>query len=536
MISLKIKEKVASSGNLFYCMLISCRCMSLEKKIKLLLISFFLLLVSAPAIAGNVENIHEDLPVAYTYDFNEQCRKAYESVIKLKLDEAAKILAAERKLNPGNLIPVYLENYIDFFELFFNEDPVQFKRKIAHYDQRMQLLSKGPHHSPYYLLTRSVVHLQWAFVQIKFGRHWDGGWSFRRSFLQSKENVQRFPSFQPSVMYMGAMETAAGSIPDGYKWLSGLLGIKGTIEGGMKRLEDFIEAKDPFSELYENEAIFYYLYLRNYVMNDRKGVFDFLNKNKLDLVNNHLFAYMAANLSINNQRSSNARSIIEAISDSPGYLETPVWDLEMGYAKLYMLDPGAGLHFERFLKNFKGRFYVKDALQKLSWHYYLQGNMSMAQRYRQMIHAKGTLDTEADKQANKEAHTNSWPNILLLKARLLNDGGNNREALALLHGKTIDDFATSQDKLEFAYRAARLFDDLGNDSQAITFYKMAIVLGEKGTEYFAARSALQIGYIFENRKQCAAASTWFKKCMSMKGHDYKNSLDQKAKAGLLRCR
>lgn len=511
--------------------------MVLLKKIGFIFIlPIIFLLAGKPVIAGVPVKNNEEGPVAYTYDFNEDCRKAYQAVLKLKLDEASRILADERRSNPSNLIPVYLENYLDFFELFFNEDPVEFKKRIGHYDQRMQQLSKGPQHSPYYLLTRSVVHLQWAFVQIKFGKHWDGGWSFRRSFLQSRDNVEKFPSFRPSIMYLGAMETAAGSIPEGYKWLSGLLGIKGTIEGGMKRLTSFIEAKDPLSDLYENEAIFYYLYLRNYVMNDRQGVFDFLAKNKLDLVNNHLFAYMAANLSINNQRSSNARSIIEAINNAPGYLETHVWDLEMGYAKLYLLDPGAGLHFERFLKNFKGRFYVKDALQKLSWHYYLQGNNAMAQRCRQLIHSRGTLDTEADKQANKEAHTKTWPNMLLLKARLLNDGGNNREALALLHGKTIDDFSSRQDKLEFAYRAARLFDDLGNDSQAITFYKMAITLGEKETEYFAARSALQIGYIFEKRNQCSLAETWFRKCMSMKGHDYKNSLDQKAKAGLLRCR
>ncbi len=470
------------------------------------------------------------------YDFNDNCRNAYNAVMQLRVQEASRLLAIEKHSNPSNLVPVMLENYIDFFELFFNEDPAAYRRYQGNYQRRLELLSSGPENSPYYLHAKSVVHLQWAFIQVKFGKHWDGGWSFRRSFLQSRENNRKFPGFTPSLLYVGAMETAAGTIPDGYKWLSGLLGIKGSIDAGIKKLETFINDKEPLSELYRDEAIFYYLYLRNYVLNDRKGVFQYLQDHSFDLVNNHLFAYMAANLSINNQRSAKARSIISAINRSAEYLQTPVWDLEMGYAKLYMLDKSAGAHFERFIRDFRGRYYVKDALQKLSWYYYLQGNRQQAQRYRDMILEKGTLDTEADKQANKEAQTKQWPNPLLLRARLLNDGGNNREALALLHGKTIDDFERREDKLEFAYRAGRLFDDLDNEEQAIRFYKLALSLGEKRPEYFAARAALQIGYIFEKKQLCDEAGIWFRKCLEMKDHDYKNSLDQKAKAGIMRCR
>jgi len=36
-------------------------------------------------------------------------------------------LNAEKTLHPDNLIPYFLENYIDFFILFFNEDPVEYK-------------------------------------------------------------------------------------------------------------------------------------------------------------------------------------------------------------------------------------------------------------------------------------------------------------------------------------------------------------------------------------------------------------------------
>lgn len=56
------------------------------------------------------------------FDFNTNCQKAYEAAMSLKPEEAERFIKAEKIKNPANLIPVYLENYIEFFELFLNED------------------------------------------------------------------------------------------------------------------------------------------------------------------------------------------------------------------------------------------------------------------------------------------------------------------------------------------------------------------------------------------------------------------------------
>lgn len=221
---------------------------------------------------------------------------------------------------------------------------------------------------------------------------------------------------------------------------------------------------------------------------------------------------------------------------SPEYISTSAWDLEMGYIAISHLEPDAAKYFERFINAFKGRFYLKDALQKLSWHYYLQGDQSRADHYRKQILSKGATDTDADQQALKEAQGKKWPNKLLLQARLLNDGGYYAEALRLLYGKRITDFELPEDKLEFAYRVGRLYDDVGRDQEAIDFYKLAVRSGEHRTEYYAARAALQIGYIYEQKQDKESAIAWFQRCLKMKDHDFKNSLDQRAKAGIERCR
>ncbi len=471
-----------------------------------------------------------------TFDFNTACRQAYKEIIQLKLENGQRLLNAEKAQHPNNLIPYFLENYIDFFTLFFNEDPAEYKSRSSHLEDRLDLMNEGPENSPWYLYTKSVLHFQWAAIRIKFGERWDAGWEFRRSFLQSKDNLKAWPSFSPNGLYYGAMQMVTATIPDGYKWLSNLLGMKGNMKAGMDRVKQFLNGKDEWAQLFHEEAIFYYCYLQFYLNNDKQGVAAFVGQQELDVVNNHLFTYLAANLSLNNQQADKAKQVLEARNRATGYLVTPVWDLEMGYAKLHHLEPDAPKYFEQFLRNFKGKFYVKDVLLKLSWSYYLQNDEAKANWYRQEIGKRGNTDTDADKLAQKEVKATRWPNRLLLEARLLNDGGYNREALRLLHGKTTNDFPLMEDRLEFAYRVGRLYDDLGADNDAISYYKEAIALGEKRKEYFAARAALHIGFIYEERKDKPTAISWFEKCISMKDHDFKNSLDQRAKAGIGRCK
>jgi tetratricopeptide (TPR) repeat protein len=71
---------------------------------------------------------------------------------------------------------------------------------------------------------------------------------------------------------------------------------------------------------------------------------------------------------------------------------------------------------------------------------------------------------------------------------------------------------------------------------AIAFYLKAISIGEKRTEYYAARAALQIGMIYEKSGDKKTAISYFEKCLDMENHDYKNSLDQRAKSGIARCK
>ncbi len=470
------------------------------------------------------------------FDFNTTCQQAYKEITSLRLNDGEKLLAQARQQNPDNLIPDLLDSYIDFFILFFNEDPAELKIRKPHFDKYLDRIGDGPDSSPFYNYSRSVILIQRACVEIKFSQRWSAGWDFRKAFSLIKDNRKKFPAFAPNNMIYGPMQVVAGTIPDSYKWLAGLFGIKGSINNGMILIENVLNSNDGYARLFSNEASFYYCYILFYIENKPEETFHYISQKKLDLVNNNLLAYMAANLAINNKMDEFARNIIQHKNDSPDFLQTPIWNFEMAYVQMRNLELNDAIkNFNFFLSYFKGNFYVKDAWEKLAWCYYLQGNMPAANNAKQMILKKGNTDTDADKQANKDAKSARWPNPVLLKARMLSDGGYNTQALATINTKSFQDFSVIEDQLEFTYRLARIYDDLNKDDIAIKNYLNAIAIGENRTEYYASRAALQIGLIYEKQGNKILAIQYYKKCLNMDDHDYKDSIDQKAKAGVSRC-
>lgn len=470
------------------------------------------------------------------FDFTAGCKEAYRAIVQLRLEEGSQLIAAERKRDPDNLIPDFLDNYVDFFQQFFNEDAGEYPAVKERLERRLERMAQGPASSPFSLFTRSVIHFQWAAIKIKLGRNLDAGLEFRRSFLESQECRKKFPAFGPAMMQGGAMQVVAGTIPDGYKWLSNLLGIRGSVKTGMAEIERFLQMDDEWSGLCRDEATFYYLYLRFYILNQHEQVFDYIRQHNLDVRNNYLFAYLYANLCINDQQSALAEQIIGERSRAAGYLEMPIWDLEMGYASLNHLEQGTPVYLERFLRRFRGRFYVKDALEKLSWYYYLKGNQAAADSLRREVVRRGAAESDADRQALKAARGGVWPDKVLLRARLLSDGGYFEEALRSLQGVSTSSFVRPDERCELAYRLGRIYDGLGRKDDAIGAYLTTIKVGEGLREYFAARAALQAGYIYETRGDSARAMGFYQKCLSLKDHDFKNSLDQRAKSGIARCK
>ena len=351
-------------------------------------------------------------------------------------------------------------------------------------------MEDGTQNIPYYLYSLGLAHLHKSLVAIRFDTNLEAALDFRKAYLHFKENKRRYPKFTPNDVYLGILTTVIGTIPKGYQWMANVLGLSGKISDGNAMVLKYLNSKDELSERARNEALLVYPYLIMNFEGNKEKTFDFINKNNYDFKNNQMHAYMATNLYLNHQQSAKALAIVNELNNSDAYLDLPFWHLEIGYANLNELKlDKAQKAFTEFITTFKGNFYIKDAYERLSWIAYLQGDMKKANAFRAAVLKNGNQITDADKQAQQNAQSGTWPNPILLKARLLSDGGYQSQALNTLAGKTSIDFPTDVEKTEFAYRLGRIYDLMGQDDLAIKYYTSAIEKGVNLTDYFAARAA-----------------------------------------------
>src|SRR5699024_8146185 len=115
------------------------------------------------------------------------------------------------------------------------------------------------------------------------------------------------------------------------------------------------------------EAVFYYVYMIFYLQHEPEKAIAVIKNRNLDLKNNAFYAFMAANLHLNNHAAARAMEILKQRQANPSYMDIPVMHYELATAYMYHLnlDDAIG-EFKRFLDNYKGQLYAKDALYKIS--------------------------------------------------------------------------------------------------------------------------------------------------------------------------
>ena len=183
---------------------------------------------------------------------------------------------------------------------------------------------------------------------------------------------------------------------------------------------------------------------------------------------------------------------------------------------------------------YKGENHIKSSFQKIAWVYLLKGDSVNYFHFINKADNLGASAVDADKQAQKEAQSGRAPNINLLRARLLFDGGYYKKAADEMNKISEANFKTTEEQTEYFYRTARIYDEWDKKDSAIILYNKAIEKGKDLPRYFAANSAFESGKIYEARGDKEKATQFYNLCLSFENHEYKNGLDQKAKAGLNR--
>jgi hypothetical protein len=475
----------------------------------------------------------------YIYDFNPNCVRAYSAIISLKFDEGKKLLEREKTSNPNNNIPYLLENYIYFLTVFIAEEEKDFNKYDDLKDVILDRLKKGDQKSPYYLYSLAQVNLQWSVARAKFKEYTTATLEINKAYRLLVENNEKFPDFLPNLINLGMMHTLIGTVPDNYNWVKKLVGVEGTMDQGVNEILKVLNASLTQKEYshYKAECLFYLSFIQINLTSNHQKALEYIKLIESDSsgIRNPLAIYAISRIYSDNGMNDKAIDLLLSRPMGDEYFPFYFLDYLTGIAKLSRLDNDAYKYLFKYVINFKGINYIKDAYQKMAWYYLVNENEEKYLEYIGKVKQYGNAVVDADIQAEREANNKILPNIYLLRARLLFDGGYYEKALAAITGsKTTGFLKNTKDSLEFSYRIGRIYHEWGKTETAIPFYLQTIENGSKSPYYFAANAALQLGIIYEKKENYNKAAEYFKLAQSMKNEEYKNSINQKAKAGLNR--
>jgi hypothetical protein len=477
-----------------------------------------------------------------SFDFNENCKNAYGKIISLRFNEGQALLKTEKITNPSNLIPYYLENYIDFLKIIISEEQTLFDSLKPNKDIRISKIEKSEDKSPYLNYCLAEINLQWAFARMKFKEYIKAAGEINNAYKLLKKNEEKYPDFIANLKGLGLLHALIGTIPDDYKWVTKLIGVTGTISQGVNELSSVLATafKNPEYEYLKTESVFFLTFIQLNLQSNKDEAIKlskYLENPNFETLakTNPLLIYAGASIALHTGSNDKAIEILLSRPTGKEYYPFYYLDYLTGVAKLNRLDYDSYKYLYSFLLNFKGQNYIKAAYQKIAWYYLINNNINKYNEKMSYALTQGNSFVDEDRQAQNDAKSSIVPNIKLLEARLLFDGGYYQKALDLLIDKNPSDFCVStKDYLEYTYRLGRIYDEWGFDTKAVPFYELTIKNGSAFTFYFAANSALHLGLIYENLGNKEKAIYYYQLCSGMKNTEYKTSINQKAKAGLNR--
>lgn len=461
------------------------------------------------------------------WQFDAETQKIHKLILNLQTDQA---YSALRLLKTNELHKIYIQSLCETLDVLISEDEGKFNRIETNFRERFKWLeSQNP--TAEVLFLRAELNLQRGFNFLNLGQEFNAVWAIRSAFNLTEECMKKFPQFVPIKKTSGVIQVMIGSVPDKYHWFMSLLGMKGSVTLGQKQLEELRQSK---SSLNIEATILYYTIkglINQEIEESSRGLLDALKSDP----SNRLILFLAINMLMKDSQSEQAYKLIQTLDHNPQGLPMHYIDYlraEILLQKGQYTESIAAYHL--FIKNYKSDNFKKDSYFKISLAYWLQNKKELAKASFDKAKITGKAVAEPDKYADAQLKEGSLPNPKLLKVRLATDGGYYEEAKNQLHAITPADLTTLKDQTEYYYRKARLAHKTNELSAARIFYQQTIDMAGENPWYFAPNSALQLGYLAQAGKDYVNAKKYFSLALSYKKHEYKNSIDGKAKSALER--
>jgi hypothetical protein len=483
---------------------------------------FIFLISSVSAIAGEEFILSKSIVNSYAACFN------------LDFENAQKQLLEDKKQNKSNAFRYLIDNYIDAIKLLIEDDPLYYKQALARKSKRLEALEDCNKESVFYYYILSDIHLQWAFVRIKFGDQIKAVNDLRLAAKYNKLNGLKFPTFILTYKNDAVIQAIASAIPPKFYWIGKQLNIKGNITTAEKKIEDLLHFTDVNKDFSFLNAelnlikLFIQLNLSGKLIED---VNLSENADEIEFKPLILKFYIAINY-IKQGKLLQAKQLLNEVEKNKKGIGFNY--LKYLFAEIYIgekLEDNGNL--DLFLNRTKGNSYIKAALRKKAWLAVLSGDVVKYQDLMRRILTEGSENTDDDKQALFEAKSKFIPNKFLLASRMYFDGG--QYFLSLQQLSLIDiQSLRFEDKSELYYRRGRCFQRLNKLENAQRDFANSIAISKLTNPYIYSVSCFYQAKIYEQLLNNTLAVKHYNMVIEAKQHPYKTSLDAKSKASLQR--
>ncbi len=459
------------------------------------------------------------------WKFDTNLLKSYEWVINLQPEKANELLA---HYNGNILHKTYVQTLNETLQILITEDHSRFATFDEHFKERIKYLEGLPT-SAESLFLLAEIHLQRGFCYLNLGQDLNAVLSIRKANQLVVDCRKKFPAFVPIKKTAGVIQVMVGAVPEKYQWFMSLLGMRGSVAAGQQLLSDL---RNSTSSL-KMEADILFFAVKGFINQQFTEAASGINDCLKDQPGNRLLLFMGVNMLIKDARSEEALQLIHRIDQQPEGLPMHYIDYLRGEVLLQKGEYAKSIEaFKKFIAVYPSISFKKDSYFKIALNYWLLNNPRNAQLYFEKAKTTGSAKAEPDRYASYQLETGSLPNKKLSQVRFSTDGGYYKEASNVLQTISLVDLPTAKDQTEYYYRKARLAHRTGELSAAKLFYQQSIDMTKNNPWYFGANAALQLGYIAKEQKDFTNARKYFELAMSFPRHEYKNSIDSKAKTEL----
>lgn len=454
-------------------------------------------------------------------NFDEGLLKAHQLALDLKPDAALTRVAEEKTVGAA-----YIASLTEAIELLITEDYSKFSQYEERFQKRLERNLKGSQRD--YQFLQAEIRLHWAFVYLKFGHELDAALHLRQAYQIAESCREKFPDFVPIRKTSGLLQIIVGSVPDKYNWVLSLLNMSGSISAGLADLQYVGESDSPLAL----ESRILLALVQGFVLSKPDQGLQLMQQVLERRPGNRLALFLSASLALKDSNGELALRMLNDLSDSADGLPLYYADYLKGEAYLQKGDYLNSISSYRwFVGHQTGQNYLKDAHYKIGLCYWLNGNENDAHAMFSEARKQGKEATEADKSAARTLAEKDPPNIKLTKIRYATDGGYYREAEKVFSTITSMDLLVKKDQAEYYYRKARLAHKM-NHPDAEEFYLETIKMTGPDNWYFAPNACLQLGYIYQAQNKLREAEEYLQRALSYRRHEYKNSIDSKARSAL----